>query len=90
MLFPQQLYTREEVWRLLKPGVPFRRGGMWATGYAVADDKLVAFANIGDSGRTGHDFPNAYDPVKSYDLVWKARRSLSAAYIPRLFLVNSN
>lgn len=78
MLFPQQLYTREEVWRLLKPGVPFRRGGMWATGYAVADGKLVAFANIGDSGRTGHDFPNAYDPASNL-MTWYGKPDAHSA-----------
>lgn len=61
MLTVGDFYTREKIWKLAKPGVPYSKGGPWATGYAIYNKYLFAFANIGDPGRTGHDFPNRYE-----------------------------
>lgn len=54
-------YTRSEIWSNYHPDEPYPGGGPWTTGYASTPNNLIIFANIGVPGRTGHDFPNAYD-----------------------------
>jgi hypothetical protein len=61
-------YTRDAIANLVRPEKP-PRGGNWTTGYAVIDDKLFVFMNIGVAGRTGHDFENYYDE-KTNTLIW--------------------
>jgi 5-methylcytosine-specific restriction protein A len=56
-----QLYSRKNVWNILRPNEEFQSFGNWATGYFEESGLLLAFANINTSGRTGHDFPNELD-----------------------------
>jgi len=56
----QGLYTRKEVFKTYKGSDEFP-GGDWTTGYHIEGNDLVIFANIDSSGKTGHDFPNAYN-----------------------------
>lgn len=62
MLAINSHYTREDVWRILEPTLEYKLRGNWATGYSVIKNYLVAFVNIQTAGRTGHDFPNSYNP----------------------------
>lgn len=55
-------YTRKELWSRFHAGIPYPTGGNWLTGYVLERDTLLVFANIGTAGRTGHDFPNTFDP----------------------------
>ena len=55
-------YSRLDVWKAFFPDDPYPGGGNWTTGYVRVDSCLVVFANIGTPGRTGHDFPNKFDP----------------------------
>jgi len=58
----QQL-SRSEIWSSFYRGTsPKPKGGNWDTGYVVEGDELIAFLNINSVGRTGHDFPNEYNP----------------------------
>lgn len=54
--------SRKALWSLLNPNESFPGGGNWLTGYARDRDCLLIFANIGVPGKTGHDFPNSYEP----------------------------
>jgi 5-methylcytosine-specific restriction protein A len=56
--------TRTQIWSRYHPDATSDkpRGGNWDTGYVSEGGELIAFLNIGDSGRTGHDFENGYDP----------------------------
>lgn len=57
------LYTREEIWQKYHPNFGRKpKGGNWDTGYTVEGEELLVFMNIGDAGRTGHDYANEYDP----------------------------
>ena len=62
-------YTRKEIWNYFHPNKPWPNGGPWTTGYTNVDNHLIAFANIGTSGRTGHDFPNEYN-FSSKNMTW--------------------
>lgn len=64
MFVADTYYSRKEVWAILNPGSPFPNGGSWVTGYVAQGPSLIIFANIDSPGRTGHDFPNAYDHEK--------------------------
>lgn len=66
-----ELLTRSEIWSRFHPDSPTAKpkGGNWDTGYVREGDELIAFLNIGDSGRTGHDFQNSYDP-ETETVVW--------------------
>lgn len=57
-----QLYTRKEVHQMVlgKP-LPKIGTGNWLTGYVKVHGNLFIFANVGDAGRTGHNFPNFLD-----------------------------
>jgi 5-methylcytosine-specific restriction protein A len=57
------LYSREEVWQKYHPNLGKKpKGGNWDTGYTIEGKDLLIFMNIGDAGRTGHDYANEYDP----------------------------
>lgn len=66
-----ELLTRAEIWARYHPdsltGKP--KGGDWDTGYVREGDELIAFLNIGDAGRTGHDYQNSLDD-ETQTLVW--------------------
>jgi hypothetical protein len=64
MLIPGESYKRDDVWAQFHPGIERPTGGSWDTGYVREGRFLIAFANIATAGRTGHDFPNRYDPVR--------------------------
>lgn len=75
-----ELLTRSEIWSRFHPNhvTSIPKGGNWFTGYVRKDDELIAFLNIGDAGRTGHDFENSYDP-ETETVVWFGKpRSHSA------------
>ncbi len=56
-------YTREEVWKKYYPNLGRKpKGGNWDTGYTTEGKDLIIFMNIGEAGRTGHDYANEYDP----------------------------
>ena len=61
-------YTRDEV-HMYYFGSPYPRKGTgnWTSGYVrpKGTDDLIIFMNINVAGRTGHDFPNKYDPLKN-------------------------
>ncbi|CAN7188730.1 hypothetical protein LJR225_000518 [Phenylobacterium sp. LjRoot225] len=62
-------YTRKEVQDLLS--VPEgKRNGQWQNGYPRYQGELFIFCNVGAPGRTGHDYPNAWD---GDDLLWVGR-----------------
>ncbi len=53
-------YTRRDVFRII--GIPEDTwGGNWFTGYNVHDGAFYIFANVGSTGRTGHDYPNRWE-----------------------------
>ncbi|MEA1015147.1 DUF3427 domain-containing protein [Sphingosinicella sp. LY1275] len=54
-------YRRLEVMDLL--GVPdeiSRTGGAWFTGYARHESAICVFCNVGNAGRTGHNYSNRW------------------------------
>ena len=71
-------YTRKELWALFHPHEPFPVGGNWSTGYVREGELLIVFANIGVSGRTGHDFPNSYDSDTN-TMVWYGKPNSHSA-----------
>ena len=60
-LIEGNLYTRKTIWKQVHTELEYPNGGPWATGYVQEGEDLLAFANIGSSGRTGHNFPNHFD-----------------------------
>jgi len=54
-----QKYTRRNVYTEI--GIPEdTKGGNWDTGYARHGNAWFIFCNIGTTGRTGHDYANAW------------------------------
>lgn len=49
---------------------PNAKGGPWDTGYAQSDGVDFIFCNVGNPGRTGHDYDNYFDQG---DLVWRGK-----------------
>ncbi len=66
------LYKRADVQSIV--GLKPSRGGDWATGYTRHNDTWFLFPTIGDSGRTGHDYPNQWLDDK---LEWFAKNQKS-------------
>lgn len=52
-------YSKNDIYTILNIPVEKRKGN-WNTGYNVHDGSLFIFANVGDAGRTGHDYPNEF------------------------------
>lgn len=79
-------YTRKDVLRIL--GIEPQTGGNWYTGYAMHNGEIFIFANVGTSGRTGHDYPNRF--VGS-DLEWygKGNHSLTCKSIQAMLAPDS-
>jgi hypothetical protein len=48
------------------------RGGPWLTGYAKVAGEFFLFANVGSSGRTGHNYPNRWE---DRDFIWHGKSS---------------
>ena len=71
-------YSRKQLWRFLHPNDEYPVGGNWSTGYVRESIGLLVFANVGVSGRTGHDFPNRYDAEKNL-LVWFGKPNAHSA-----------
>ena len=69
--------TREKIWNIVKPEIPYSKV-VWATGYAEHAGSLFAFANIGDVGRTGHDFPNQYNQ-QTGEMIWYGKPNAHSA-----------
>ena len=75
-------YLRAEVKELA--GLPRNaKGGPWDTGVLEHDGEFLIFANIGDEGRTGHDYDNRWEDDR---LHWfhKARSNLRWPSVERL------
>lgn len=69
------LYTRENIWQKYHPNLGEKpKGGNWDTGYTTEGSDLLIFMNIGDAGRTGHDYANEYEP-KSEIVTWFGKTS---------------
>lgn len=52
-------YSRKDVFRII--GMPEDTwGGPWFTGYARQGEDWFLFCNIGEAGRTGHDYQNEW------------------------------
>lgn len=60
-------YTRDQIAELIGYPIEKRRGGDWATGYTKFESSYFVFCNVGEAGRTGHDYPNRWD---GRDLIW--------------------
>ena len=57
-------YTRKEIYRnYFNQDLEMRGSGNWLSGYVRVDNELIIFMNIDVPGRTGHDFPNKFNPV---------------------------
>lgn len=65
-------YTRKDVRAILNISNPDDIGGIWSTGYIKHNNCFYIFANISDSGRTGHDYQNNLD---GHFLYWYIKRS---------------
>ncbi|WP_186417168.1 DUF3427 domain-containing protein [Bosea sp. CS1GBMeth4] len=61
-----RLYSRDDVADCIGL-TPAQRKGAWLTGYTRASGEFYLFANVGISGRTGHDYPNRWD---GKDFIW--------------------
>ncbi|HYD86237.1 MAG TPA: DUF3427 domain-containing protein [Vitreimonas sp.] len=61
------LYTRDQVADIIGYPQEKRGGGDFDTGYTKHDDAYFIFANVGNAGRTGHDYANRWD---GRDLIW--------------------
>lgn len=59
-------YSRSNIFKLLKI-YPEPDGGKWFTGYVEHEGNHFIFANIGNVGRTGHDYNNYFEGDQ---LVW--------------------
>lgn len=57
MLIPNEKYFKEDIYRALSVP-PEKQKGSWNTGYTKYDGSYYIFANIGVTGRTGHDYDN--------------------------------
>lgn len=64
-----ELYSRPEIAKLAGVAEEQQRGD-WNTGYARPGNDFFIFANVGGSGRTGHNYPNRWDGPT---LVWSGK-----------------
>ena len=62
-------YSREDIGYVCYPIEGRPKGGDWDTGYVRFEDNLIIFMNIGIPGKTGHDFPNDFNP-KTDEITW--------------------
>ena len=64
-------YKRDHIYSIYYPSKPRPKGGNWDTGYVriPEENELVVWINIGNPGRTGHDFDNRYDESNN-TIVW--------------------
>ena len=62
-------YTRNDIYEFLQ--LPLnQRAGDWLNGYHRHGTDYYIFCNIGDAGRTGHDYPNRWEgPI----LIWHGK-----------------
>jgi 5-methylcytosine-specific restriction protein A len=70
---PGQKYSRFDVMKIL--GVEQKLGGNWFTGYHRHEGEWFLFPTVGDSGRTGHDYPNRWVGDK---FEWYAKNGMRA------------
>ena len=59
--------SRDDVADAIGLDLSKRKGGSWATGYSRQVGGIYIFSNIGNAGRTGHDYPNLWT---GKDLIW--------------------
>ena len=53
-------YSRNDIYNVLK--IPTdRRGADWLNGYHRHKNDYYIFCNVGEPGRTGHDYPNRWE-----------------------------
>jgi 5-methylcytosine-specific restriction enzyme A len=80
-------YTRLEIIDI-SGAPPQDRGGAWFTGYREFGGASFIFANVGTSGRTGHDYNNR---LVGDNLIWQGRTGskLSHSSIRRMLSIDS-
>jgi len=56
-------YSRHDIHNLYF-GCPYPPGGRWTSGFVnpKGTNDLIIFMNIDVPGKTGHNYPNKYDP----------------------------
>lgn len=60
-LVPGNLYSREDVWKILLPDQPIQADDTWPTDYMAASDTIIVFSDLQVPGREMHESPNNYD-----------------------------
>jgi 5-methylcytosine-specific restriction protein A len=94
-LIAHQLYSRKTLWNLLFQDEDYPLGGDWFTGYTSKNGIFFIFANIGNAGRTGDDYPNKIHP--NGNLEWYGKPNAHSAQnnlqllldgklVPRIFV----
>jgi hypothetical protein len=66
-------YSRTDIQEILNVP-PDRRGGDWSTGYTRYNNEFFLFVNVGNAGRTGHDYENQWE---ENHLVWFSKGGTS-------------
>lgn len=66
------LYTRDQIAEIIGYPEEKRGGGDFDTGYTKHDDAFIIFANVGNAGRTGHNYANRWD---GRNLIWFGKSS---------------
>lgn len=73
------LVTRVELQRLLGIAEPSSQGA-WGTGYTRHEGEFYIFVNVGEPGRTGHDYDNRWDG----DTLWWSSKGPAAQDQPEM------
>jgi len=94
-----EFYTRKEIHQLAH-GVPLPKTGTgnWLTGYVKVQNDLIIFANVGQPGKTGHDFPNYinentftwYGKPNSHSNQAQIKKLLHGELTPKIFIRHDN
>ena len=53
-------YARSDVAEIIGLPANRRHGGNWSTGYDTYNNEAYIFCNVGEAGRTGHDYANEW------------------------------
>lgn len=80
-----EYYSRKDVYKIMN--VPeSQQGGNWDTGSTRFNGDTFIFANIGVSGRTGHDYPNRFE---GNDLIWYGKNGSKLSHDSIKSMINS-
>lgn len=66
MFIKDKSYSKEDIYQILQVP-PEKQKGPWNTGYTKYNNVFYVFANVGVSGRTGHDYDNRWE---GSNLIW--------------------